>query len=228
MQKIAIVSLLDTTQVEEILNRLDFEIVEKNPDFVLVYGGDGTVLFSEQKFPSLPKLVIKKHRVRKTYEYTLDYLSDLLEKIRNGEFKIQTEMKLTGIFENKKIEGLNEIQLHTIHPTNAVRFSLEVNKNRFEALIGDGVVIATPFGSEAYYSSTGGKSFSEGIGISFNNLYGTKIKDFVIGEESEIGIEIERGPAWMLADNNKSFAILNNGDVAQVRKSNETAKFVKI
>lgn len=41
----------------------------------------------------------------------------------------------------------------------------------FDRLIGDGVLVATPFGSTGYYRSITGGTFSSGLGVAFNNVH---------------------------------------------------------
>jgi NAD kinase len=137
-------------------------------------------------------------------------------------------MKLTAEAKGKKLVGLNEIQVHLKLPIYAVRFSLSVNGKEYEELIGDGVIIATAFGSTGYYKATGGKSFEKGIGISFNNLHNIRAESFVVKEDSVIKLVIIRGPAWLLADNNEEFIDLNAGDTVTVRRSESVANFIYV
>jgi NAD+ kinase len=41
----------------------DIQIVKSKPEFVLCYGGDGTLLFAERHYPMVPKVMIRKSRV---------------------------------------------------------------------------------------------------------------------------------------------------------------------
>jgi NAD+ kinase len=137
-------------------------------------------------------------------------------------------MKLQAKFKRKKLVALNEIQVHNKLPTKAIRFSLKVDGKFFDNLIGDGVIVATPFGSTAYYSSVGGRKFRRGIGIAFNNLYSRKIKSFVVPENSKVIVKIKRGPALLLADNYERFIELKDGDKVIIKKSSQNASFMNV
>ena len=41
----------------------DIQIVKSKPEFVLCYGGDGTLLFAERHYPTVPKVMIRHSRV---------------------------------------------------------------------------------------------------------------------------------------------------------------------
>lgn len=225
-KKVQIVSRRNSLEIEKLLTELDFKIVKENPDFITCYGGDGTVLFSEREFPSIPKLIIKTSKPARIYDYSLIDLKKKFNKIKTGNYQIHKEMKLETTIKDKKLIGLNEIQIHLKLPIYAVRFSLDINGEKYDELIGDGVIFATPFGSTAYYKATGGKNFEKGIGISFNNLHNQKIESFVVSEDSTLNLIITRGPAWLIADNNKDFVDLLTGDKMKIRKSESMANFI--
>lgn len=226
LKRVLVVSRVDTSGVEGILVKKGFEVVDAYPDFVVCFGGDGTVLFSERSFPGVPKLVVKTSRVCRRYGYAPHELFGVLDRIWEGDFELVEELKLVGMTEGAKIEGLNEIQVHLKLPYSAVRFSVSVDGKEFSNLIGDGVVVATPFGSTGYYAATGGEPFKKGIGISFNNLHWKRIDSLVFPDDSMVKVAISRGPAWLLADNNKNFVELNAGDSAAVRKAKDVARFI--
>jgi NAD+ kinase len=229
--KVAICSKIKSKKLRQILSKFGFKLVNKNPDFVLCYGGDGTVLFSERKFPSIPKLIVKDvktSRICRKYDIPSTKIKIALQKIKLKKFKIIEEMKLEVKFKRKKLVALNEIQVHNKLPTKAIRFSLKVDGKFFDNLIGDGVIVATPFGSTAYYSSVGGRKFRKGIGIAFNNLYSRKIKSFVVPENSKVVVRIKRGPALLLADNYERFIELKDEDKVIIKKSSQKARFMSV
>jgi NAD+ kinase len=226
LENVLVVFRRDPSEVKNALAKAGFELVEENPDFVVCYGGDGTVLFSERKFPGVPKLIIKTSRACRMYDYALDDLNTLLSKIKAGNYRLHSEMKLEAEAKGKKLVGLNEIQVHLKLPIYAVRFSLSADGKEYNNLIGDGVIVATPFGSTGYYAATGGKPFKKGIGVSFNNLHNRKVESFVVPEDTVVKLAVSRGPAWLLADNNEEFIELDAGDAMSVRKSGGIANFI--
>jgi NAD+ kinase len=141
---------------------------------------------------------------------------------------VHKTIKLESERDREKITGLNEIQVHTKLPIQAIRFSVIVDGREFTNLIGDGVIVATPFGSTGYYASTGGTPFQKGIGLSFNNLHNKNIASIVVSEDLKIHVKILRGPAWLLSDNYTKFFQLNTNDVSIIQKSASIAQFISV
>lgn len=227
--KVAICSLTKKEELDKILVKQGFQVVNKNPDFVLCYGGDGTILYSEKIYPTIPKLLIKYNsRIFRRYDYQEKEINRLLEKIIKENYILIEEMKLTAFYKNNQLDALNEIQIHTALPIRATRFSVSADGKKFDNLIGDGVIVATSYGSTGYYLATGGLPFKEGIGISFNNLNGERIRSIIVSEDSKIKIKIIRESALLLSDNNPKYFRVKEGDEILIRKSDEKARFILV
>jgi len=226
--KVAICSSTEKEKLNKILTDYGFEVVNKKPDFVLCYGGDGTILYGERIYPGIPKLIIKTTGECREYDYHPRLFDSVLKKVRDHNYLVLEEMKLDAVYKNNLLTGLNEIQIHTKLPTRAVRFSVSIDGKKFENLVGDGIIVATPFGSTGYYLATGGRQFKEGIGLSFNNLHSKKIFPFITSENSKIKIKIERDSAILLSDNNPKYFNLERGDEITIHKSSETARFILV
>ena len=56
--KFAVVSLKNIQRVVKVLNMFGHDIDNNKPDFVITYGGDGTVLYAERRYPGIPKITI--------------------------------------------------------------------------------------------------------------------------------------------------------------------------
>lgn len=229
--KFAVVSLKDTKRIFEALGMFGHDIDNNKPDFIITYGGDGTVLYAERKYPGIPKITIRAGSVGFKCIYSIEELEDVLIKIESGEYKLKEEIKLETTFQGKKYLSLNEVQIHNLSPIKAIRFSIYIeNEILFENIIGDGVVIATPFGSSAYYSSVGGEKFDKGVGIALNNAYNVKDMPVVIdgGFDYSINIKILRDDGLLLFDNDYNVIKIKGGDNIKVDTSKNTAKFVVI
>lgn len=217
----------------------DYNLVSPyaDPDFMIVSGGDGSILYAERMYPEIPKITFRKSSVGSMCMYPLDDFQMVMNKIMNNEYEIVAYDKLqmddSYIF-NKKIASevfvaLNEIQLHNRLPTSAVRFSVYAdNKVIFDTSIGDGVIISTPFGSGGYFTSVGGKKFEDKIGIALNNPYNYKRDSVLVNLDSVIKIKILRGTGLMVADNNPNFIYTGEPDEFIIKLYKKKARFVRI
>lgn len=215
-------------KIEEIFVKKGFKITKHDPEIVVSFGGDGTFLMSEDKYPEVPKLILKSSRICKLCSGNNN--DETIESFLKGRYKIEEIDKIEVIHNDKKLKGTNEIILHNADPRHAIRYDLEIpNENiKKENIIGDGVVIATKrLGATGYYRSITDSVFYTGIGLAFNNSTET-FDHMVLDENSEIKIKIERGPANVYADNQKDFFELNDDDVIVIRKSDEKARIIKV
>ena len=215
----------DTTEIKKLAKKSGFDVVTKNSEIVASYGGDGTFMKCEQEFPGVPKFILKKSRTsKKTHDIPHN---DMLERINRGEYKVDEEIKIEASAKGKKIVGLNEIIVHNSDPRQAIRYEIFVNGKQIgKEIIGDGVVVSTPFGSTGYYRSITDGIFEVGIGIAFNNS--TEQSDhMVIKEDSKIIVKILRGPCMAYADNHDDEISLQPGDEILIKKSEKKAKIIK-
>ncbi|MBI4176662.1 MAG: NAD(+)/NADH kinase [Candidatus Aenigmarchaeota archaeon] len=224
--RIWIESPYDFAKIERMVRKSGIKVSRTRPDFVIAYGGDGTILIAERKYPGVPKIPIPKSRIcGKCFNYSAGNLPLVLEKLKKKEYTIQKETKVEGIYRNKKIIGLNEIQIRNRKPNVALRFSLKSGSVNYKMVIGDGLVASTPYGSTAYYRAMGYDPFAHGIRIGLNNCM-PKSEPIEIRKIAKVKILREEGV--LLADNNDKFISLEPGSVVTIRQSKEKARFAKI
>jgi NAD+ kinase len=218
-------------EIIDLVKKIGFKIIDdsdkkEKPDVVASYGGDGTFMKAEAKYPGIPKFIVKRSETcKKGHNIPKE---ELLKKVISRKYIIEKEMKISSFFEGKKLVGLNEIVVHNFNPRRAIRYEFFVNDKKIGGqIIGDGVIIATPFGSTGYYRSIADGFFEIGIGVAFNNS--TEQSDhMVLKENSIIKIKIIRGPALVYADNGESEILLEDNDEIIIKRSATKAKIVKV
>jgi len=204
-------------KIESIVREVGFEIVEDNPDFIITFGGDGTIVRAESTYPEIPKIALKNSLVcKKCSKFSND---EVLRKVIAGEYKTEELFKLEASSGEKTLHAMNEMILHNVDPRHAIRYTVSINNEQVgETIIGDGIVVATPFGSTGYYRSITDSCFELGIGLAFNNS--TEQSDhIVLKEESVIKLTLVRGPAMVYADNQKIGIDLKEGEHITIKKS---------
>ncbi len=214
-------------EIIKLLKNKKVEIVDKKPDFVFSHGGDGAFLFAENKYPGIPKLILRANSICKLCDKRSN--KKLIDLFFNNKYIIEKNIKIEVIYKNKKMVATNDITLHNADPRHAIRYltKIEGKKNHEKEIIGDGVVVSTPLGSSGYYRSITDSIFYTGIGLAFNNS--TEASDhMVLKENSKIEIIITRGPAKVYADNQENFFELKEGDKILIQKSKNLGKLIKI
>ncbi|HIH17088.1 MAG TPA: hypothetical protein HA252_06815 [Candidatus Diapherotrites archaeon] len=212
------------------VKRFGYRIVNRKPDVVVAIGGDGTYLHAERVFPGVPKLLIRDSRI--CLKCNDESLRVLLKACEAG-YRVERPMKLAAAVHRNHSKtrprlAANDVVIRNREQTQAIRFTVKVNgKDLDGTLIGDGVVIATPFGSQAYYQAITGKGFRKGMGIAFNNVAG-KRKGLVVRETTEITVILRRGRALVSFDNDPAMVALAPGDRVTVKKARERASILRL
>lgn len=201
-----------SNQIKTLVESIGFSIVSKNPEAVITYGGDGTLLSAESKFPSIPKLAIRDNSICIKCQNHEDKI--VLIKLREGKLKLTKYHKLEGVLEGKKLLAINDFVIRNSLQMHAIRFKVFKNSKQIDSLIiGDGIVLATSFGSTGYFQSITKTNFSRGFGLAFNNTT-IDLKAEYFNEKDTIKIVIVRGPATLTSDNNpENFELSGNTEI---------------
>jgi NAD+ kinase len=129
-------------------------------DFLLCFGGDGTLISGVRIFsdPSVPVLGVHLGGLGFLAQITPEVLTDKLESVKNNEFKIQDRLVLSA-----KISGnedsyyaVNDFVVQNETSFRVTSLSLFIDNQHVSDYKSDGIIISTPTGSTAYSLSSGG------------------------------------------------------------------------
>lgn len=212
------------SDIEPLVRAAGFSIATEHPELVISYGGDGTLMHAEHAYPGVPKVLLKDSMIcKKCSSYSNE---EVLRRVSAGHYRIEELMKLEASANGQTLRAMNDIILHNGDPRHAIRYLLRVQDRVLgENIIGDGIVVATPFGSTAYYRSITDSSFEVGIGLAFNNSI-EQSDHLVLDDASIITAHITRGPAIVYADNQSEHMVLDQGAEVVIRRSAERARIV--
>ncbi len=200
-------------------------VTDEAPDVVVCYGGDGTLLSAEQRWPSVPKVPIRNSlRGRRCIARPPDAVIERLAEgslVRQEYMKLECSVRFNGTGKGPMtLSAMNEINVHMGHINSAVRVKLWLDDEEFlegHEILGDGLVVSTPFGSTAYFMQITRGVFHAGLGIAFKNT--TEMTTHVVVPETvTIRILITRGPAILAYDNAPAYVDLGEGDRLELRK----------
>ncbi len=203
----------------------DLEVVETDPELIISYGGDGTLLYAERHFPGIPKAMLRNSLIcdtcAKIAKETIPAL--LLE----GKYTVKEYMMLAGETNGQRMVAMNDVVVGHSGVNGTLRARVFVDGKQYgDELLGDGIVVSSPFGSTGYYQSITRSNFQTGIGLAFNNSVNI-INHVSLNEDSIIEIEVTRGPGIFAVDNAEETIALSIGDRVKIQRAEETAKLVR-
>jgi NAD+ kinase len=217
----------DGEDIENEFLELGYEVDRDKPDFVISYGGDGTLLRSEFAYQGVPKLFIKNTKIGKLAQNKDNQF--VISEFVKGNYLIKEYNKIECNINNSvMILGSMEITLHNKDPRSAVRYNVYIDgEGLHHELIGDGVIVCNTLGSTGYYRSITDSYFEVGIGLAFNNS--TEQADHVVlANDRKIEIEITRGPGIVFADNQEIITDVEEGDRLYIKESKEIMKLIRV
>ncbi len=210
--------------IQPLLKKKGVELVSEKttkPDLIITHGGDGSLLGMEREYPGIPKLPIRDKRTsslcpKHSYE-------ELIDDLIAGNL-LKTELiKLSGKIGKKEILGMNDIFIHNSKKVSAIRYRVWINDKLYlKEVASDCVGIATAHGSTAYYRSITRCIFRTGIGMAFSNSR-EHVDHIVLPDDAVIKLQLLRGPAFIVADNDPKHINLDTDEILTVSKSSVNA-----
>jgi NAD+ kinase len=211
----------DAADLGRLIGRVGLEVDDDNPDAIISYGGDGTLLGAERDRPGIPKLAIRHaNSARKCPDHED---SVVLARLARGELQPTTLSKIAATAKGRDLIALNDICLEKAIPTSGVRYRVWIGGEQYSnEIVADGLVVASPFGSSAYYRSITRSFFRAGIGVAFNNST-EPVDHLVLREDERLRLMVTRGPARLCYDNAPDPIEMDEGDEAEFYKAQAEA-----
>lgn len=210
----------------------------KSVDFVVVIGGDGTILRVARSAAIFDTPILGINFG------TLGYLADVekvnaidaIEKVLNGDFTIENRMMLEPYVERGCVSHEINLALNEVCITNSVcsrmiKLSVEVNGEYFDTFRADGIIVSTPTGSTAYNLSAGGPILSphtELMTITHICPHTLYARPFVIDGNDVVRIRVQSNyNNVQMSCDGQSTVQIKNDDVIVVKKSRYVTRIIK-
>ena len=210
----------------------------KSVDFVVVIGGDGTILRVARSAAIFDTPILGINFG------TLGYLADVekvnaidaIEKVLNGDFTIENRMMLEPYVERGCVSPEINLALNEVCITNSVcsrmiKLSVEVNGEYFDTFRADGIIVSTPTGSTAYNLSAGGPILSphtELMTITHICPHTLYARPFVIDGNDVVRIRVQSNyNNVQMSCDGQSTVQMKNDDVIVVKKSRYVTRIIK-
>lgn len=233
---------LDGNSKLELPRHLTYEKMEQalpGADMLICFGGDGTILHAAKDADAygVPILGVNMGSVGFMAELEYGEIS-LLSKLADGKFYTESRMMLdvSVMREGQQIfheVALNDAALTKGAVARVVDLKISCDNMMMSEFSGDGVVVSTPTGSTGYSMAAGGpivEPTAENLIITPICAHAMDAKSFVLSSERVVSIQLgrlTRKTAYLSADGGRAFR-LQDGDVAEIRKSDKVTKLVRL
>lgn len=198
-----------------LLTKYPVEILSEDsaavPELVISSGGDGALLGAERDYPGIPKCPIRdRSHNPKCPQHSEE---QLLDALFSGQLPGRHLARICATTRTgEQLVGLNDIVTTRMVQQCAVRYRISVNGELLRPqIVADSLVACTAFGSTGYFMSITRGSFQQGIGLAFNNPQDGE-SFIILPEDAVIEVEMLRGPAAVMADNNPCLLQLADGE----------------
>ena len=204
-------------------NNTTHPCVDRNVEFVISVGGDGTLLNTVREMGNNQKPIIGVNRGGVGFLADVDPISEdpiaTILSLVSSPILTEKRMRICVVHNNTPLAtALNEIVIKTEHPSKIIGIEIVINGIATETYRGDGVIIATPTGSTAYSMSAGGPVVDplvQGFLITPVSPYMLSARPEVVSTCRKLSVNIHSdwGPTAIVVDGKQVMTINDNSSV---------------
>ncbi len=226
-----------TTDGAEVVSR--DEVGDRHPDFVLVLGGDGTLLSAARAVAhaDVPILAVNLGSLGFLTEVPLAEMYATLEAVDRGHCPLEERSVLDCqlIRSHECIArhfALNDVVVNKSAISRLVDFDLLIDGVFVFSYKADGVIIATPTGSTAYSLAAGGPILMPSVGafvVTPVCPHSLTHRPLVVRDMAEIELLVETGEeeAFLSIDGQVGMPV-RQGDRLICRRATHTVKLMRV
>ena len=252
----SIIQLFETRNIsfcvsEEMFETLDFlkintpPTIYKNkieldfyaPDFMISFGGDGTILDTVllTKDSSIPVLGVNLGRLGFLANTSMSSFFEIFDKLERGAFKIEDRMLLEvnsniPIFINENI-ALNDLAFLKANSSSMIEVETFVNGEYLNTYFADGLIVSTSTGSTGYSLSCGGPilhPLTNSFVITPIAPHNLNMRPIVLPDSAILSFKIKgRSPEFLCTLDSRN-AHITTQNIVSVQKSNDVFKLIQI
>ncbi len=217
------------------------EMSNENIKFIIIVGGDGSVLrvagsLSQRDPP--PILGVNVGSIGFLDESNERSIFKDLTMALKGEFEYEVSSKITPYIvkntdEIRLSDALNEVLIVSSKSSKVLQISIKINDVFLNRSYLDGVIISTSTGSTAYNLSAGGAIVNPSIEIMqitpLNSFAGSGLKPIIVSLDSVVEIQLLRPrlDAKIVIDGQSIIKRVAPNTKIRIRKSNTKNKFIR-
>ncbi len=170
----------------------------RNPDLVMIVGGDGTFLRAARRFVQdrVPLVGINTGTLGFLTHIDPARLEEFLVMLVSGQYTLEERMMLSiknpGHAASREDLALNDVVIKNANPSQLCTLRLFVNDTLVAIYDSDGLILSTPTGTTAYTMAAGGPVISpevEAISITPICPHSFSAKAVVVPADKEFRVE---------------------------------------
>ena len=209
----------------------------KSADYILTFGGDGTLIHTACEHIELgvPLVGINTGNLGFLTAQDADKWQEAIENLLSNKVflseRITIEAQVQPETRNQKPEtiyrAINEAAVKSYFRMSELE--ILIDDGRFLKVLGDGVIVATQTGSTAYSLSSGGPIVDSGLDsllVTPINPIGLPIPSVVLTPQKKISVKVVKGDDVSLIIDGQEHTKLKQGDEVALRQGRFKVKFV--
>ena len=206
-------------------------------EFLLVLGGDGTILAAARLAASrhIPILPINMGRLGFLTSFTLDELYPALEEALRGQSSISQRVMLQAelVRAGSVVEtqcALNEAVVHKGSFARMIQLELSIESDFVCRYRADGLIVSSPTGSTAYSLSAGGPILHPAVGaFIITPICPHMLSDrpLVVPDTSTIEVRVGDAESVYLTIDGQRGLPMQPTDIARIRRGNEQLQLIQ-
>lgn len=209
--------------------------VAEQADYVITFGGDGTMLAVAQHtlLHDTPVLGVNLGKLGFLADVGVDEVFWAIEEIMDGKHSIEHRMTITGRLDESPEEyhALNDIVIAKTGTAKIISIDAFVDDEFLASFLADGLIVSTPTGSTAYSLATGGPVVvpeSNVIIISPISAHTLTARPVIVSGDSRISVcaRTEEGSVMVMADGRVHARERMSVD-AEIRRGRHSVALVK-
>ena len=206
-------------------------------DFVMVLGGDGTMLAATTlvRDSGVPMLGINLGRLGFLASIEKTHIRQSVEMLAKGQYRIEDRTTIY-LESNPHIFGempfaLNDCTLLKRDTSSMITIHTFLNGDYLSSYWADGIIIATPTGSTGYSLSCGGPIIFPGSAnfvitpVAPHNL---NVRPLVLSDDSVIAFEVEGRADNFICSLDSRFELVGNHHQRAVRKNDFQIRLIQL
>ena len=222
----------------DVLRLADRGALVPEAKFLVAIGGDGTLLRAARiAYPhDIPLLGINTGRLGFLTEFELDGVTHMQRQLADvlthpDDVVIEERTMLEARLEDgSSFVALNDVVVHKGDASRVETFRLELDGEHVADLPADGIVVATPTGSTAYFLSAGGPIISpkvDAFGIAALLPHTLFSRPLIVPDSSTIEISLIESVRANLDADGEIVATLSERDRVCVRRAPKPMRFAR-